>query len=248
MYYRNNETDFSNDLSRGVYLEEPEQTLVLLVDFKTDGYDLYPYVYKQLEALRQKDYLSHWDGDNFVSRAVTVVGTGNVPFDLISEQLDRRDIFFDAPLDELWEKPGHPPATEDPSDDSGSSTPSRFSVRKTRRGQGRTGTNLISSPTAFNTSNSYYASVSFWQTIGYPWTGSLSTKQLELIRGQIQGAQQRGLKARYWDTPSWPTSLRNHVWEILIQEGADVLNVDDLEAAATLDWNKAPRHDWFDAR
>ena len=29
---------------------------------------------------------------------------------------------------------------------------------------------------------------------------------------------------------------RNHVWHVLVKEGADVLSVDDLAAAAMQDW------------
>ena len=170
---------------------------------------------------------------------MTVVGTGNTPFDLIVEKSNYRDIFFDAPLDEMWEplQISDNLSTGDEIKNS-FTAPSKPSTRKVSRGQGKTGTDFITSPSAFDTSNSYYASVSFWKIIGYPWTGRLSSKQLNLIRGQIRGAKRRGLKARYWETPSWPTSLRNQIWDVLVSEGADVLNVDDLEAAATLDWNK----------
>ena len=211
--------------------EDPAQTFVLLVDFKTAGHELFPRVLQQLEPLRRKNYLSYWDGNKLVSRAVTVVGTGNTPFDLVLEYQDGRDIFFDAPIDEMWESG----EAEGEQDD-----------RVSKRGQGKTGTGLTHSPNAFNVSNSYYASVSFKKSIGYLWRGRLSSKQLDLLRGQIRGAKRRGLQSRYWDTPSWPTSLRNHVWQVLLAEGADVLNVDDLRAAASLDWIDV-KHDWLDA-
>lgn len=51
------------------------------------------------------------------------------------------------------------------------------------------------------------------------------------MRRQIQAAHGKGLKARYWDTPAWPKSLRNHIWDVLWREGADALNVDDLKGA-----------------
>jgi len=73
----------------------------------------------------------------------------------------------------------------------------------------------------------------------------LSHAQREVIRGQIRGAKRRGLKARYWDTPSWPIGLRNRVWQILIEEGADVLNVDDLRGAATEDWRRRRMLGWW---
>lgn len=200
------------------------------MDFKTDGYELFDRVRQQLETLRRRNFLSYWNGESFVSRAVTVVATGNAPFDLIVKHQDYRDIFFDAPLDDLWEASG---------------------ARKQRRSpspaQGKTGIDLVISPDDFNISNSYFASVSFSATIGYPWRGRLTDDQFDLIRGQIRGAQRRGLKARYWETPTWPTSLRNYIWDILVRENADFLNVDDLKAAAGLDWSAPTRHDWVDA-
>jgi hypothetical protein len=192
-------------------------------------------VQKDLEPLRKKKYLSHWNGEKFVSGAVTVVGTGNAPFDLITEDQSYRDIFFDAPLDELYE----------PETNSGRRRPKPLSAKATR-GQGKTGTNIIDGPDAFNISNSYYASVSMFAAIGIPWTGRLSSHQLEHVRGQIRGAHARGLKARYWETAAWPTSLRNHIWQLLVEEGTDMLNVDDLKAAVSLDWSKVG-HTWLDA-
>ena len=62
----------------------------------------------------------------------------------------------------------------------------------------------------------------------------------------MRGAHKRGLKSRYWETPAWPTSLKYRVWELLVKEGADVLNVDDLEAATKLDWTEQLRHEWVD--
>ena len=204
---------------RGVFEEAPQQTLVLLIDFKMDGREQFPVVSSHLEALREKGYLTHYNGQEVVERPVTVVATGNAPLDLITANSTYRDIFFDAPLDRLYENPKEtsppPPAL-----------PQKSS-------QGSVGT---SSSSDFNPSNSFYASVSFTHAVGFVWRGHLSPAQMDIIRGQIRGAQRRGLKARYWDTPSWPVGLRNHVWHVLMKEGADMLNVDDLKSAAVEDW------------
>ena len=97
------------------------------------------------------------------------------------------------------------------------------------------GTEVAGSPNAFNSNNSYYASVSFKRAVGMMWRGHLSHRQIEIIRAQIRGAHSQGLKVRYWDAPSWPIVLRNRVWHTLM-EGADMLNVDDLRAAAKQGW------------
>ena len=90
--------------------------------------------------------------------------------------------------------------------------------------------------TLYDHTNSYYASVSFPKAIGKPNKGMFSSAQVDLMQRQIKGAQDRGLKARYWDTPAWPVGLRDHVWNVLVSEGVGMLNVDDLEAASQQDW------------
>jgi len=96
----------------------------------------------------------------------------------------------------------------------------------------------------YNVANSYFASVSFEKTIGHIWGHRLSGPQLEVIRGQVRGAHGLGLKVRYWDLPHWPIGLRNHVWDTLVREGIDLLNVDDLRAATRWDWRRRRGPAW----
>lgn len=234
---QNPKTEFADVPSpkHGVFDVDSEQTLVLLVDFKTDGYETWSYVESQLSALRDKNYLTYWNGSETVYGPVTVVGTGNTPYDKIVANQTYRDIFFDAPLDKLWEMPRK---TDKPAVVADAK---RQDAKDTDQGQGKKG---VPHEAEFDLSNSYYASVSFTQTVGLVWKGHLSPAQMDIIRGQIRGAKRRGLKARYWGTPEWPISARNHVWHVLMKEGADVLNVDDLKSAAHLDWRKW-KHDWW---
>lgn len=253
---QNPSTDFVNATGHGVFDEDGGQTLVLLVDFKTEGRKTWPAVLRQLEPLRSKGYLTYFDGEKTVPRAVTVVGTGNTPFDLVVQNTTYRDVFFDAPLDKLWEKPRKPTLPEDLDGDAIDAetdygTAMAHDGKPTmpkdmsEGGQGNTGTEIVTNPQFYNTSTSYYASVSFSSTVGFVWRGHLSPRQMDIIRGQIRGAKRRGLKARYWETPSWPIGLRNHIWHVLTKEGADVLNVDDLKGATTENWKHRVRHDWW---
>jgi len=206
----------------GVFDEDPSQTLVLLVDFKTDDSTLFPDVESQLSSLRDRGYLSYWDGTKFNSRAVTVVGTGNTAFSSVVANQTYRDIFFDAPL-HLLSAPRLPTTME---------------------GQGTQGLDPLLGGAQFTVENSYYASTDFLSTIGFPWRGYLNENQLQKLREQIAEARKRGLMSRYWNTPIWPIGLRNHIWRVLVREGADVLNVDDLRAASRGDWRKRRNRDW----
>lgn len=211
-------TPSTTDPKNGVFSFDPKRTLVLLVDFKNSGRDIYPVVSSQLTALRSKGYLTYHDGTTLHTGPVTVVATGNAPFDLITgSDSTHRDIFFDAPLDRLYEDPG-----------------SEADYRKTLPSL----TTPSTTPSEFNLSNSYYASVSFASSIGYIWFGHITDDQIRKIRGQIQGARRRGLKARYWATPDWPIALRNKVWKILADEGVDYLNGDDLRGMTRVDWGR----------
>ncbi|CAK7210961.1 hypothetical protein SBRCBS47491_000956 [Sporothrix bragantina] len=90
----------------------------------------------------------------------------------------------------------------------------------------------------YNSTNSYYSSVGLRQALGIVWFGWFRNSQIERMSEQLQQAHERGLKARYWSLPSWPVQVRDAVWGTLIYEGVDLLNVDDVEAAAHADWTK----------
>ena len=141
----------------GVFDTTPEQSLVLLIDFKTPGPELWPHVLSALEPLRARNYLTHQDGDQMIDGPVTVVGTGNTPFELVSSKSanPHHDIFFDAPLGQMW---GGEEARQ-------ALTNSSSKDRSQSIDQDR-----------YNRSNSYYASASFANAIGYPWQGQLTSQ------------------------------------------------------------------------
>ncbi|EOA87341.1 uncharacterized protein SETTUDRAFT_136078 [Exserohilum turcica Et28A] len=218
--HKNAATTFAttSTTKNGVFDTDPAQTLVLLVDFKNDGHQIFPVVSQQISSLREKGYLTHFNGTSVVSGPITVVATGNAPFDLITANVTYRDIFFDAPLDHLIQD----------------ETPADSSTTPKRQGQGTVGTTPNSH---FDSTNSYYASVNFGSSIGWLWFGRLSDTQLHKIRTQIHDAKQRGLKSRYWSAPKWPIGLRNRVWKVLVQEGVGYLNGDDLQGMTELNWD-----------
>lgn len=60
----------------------------------------------------------------------------------------------------------------------------------------------------------------------------LDVEQMRGLRMQIATAKSRGIGARFWNTPSYPTSTRNLIWRTLLHEGVKLLNADDLDAVA----------------
>ena len=198
---QNNSLSSNASTPNGVFDTSPQTSLTLLIDIKTEGVETFPIIEEQLQLLRSRGWLTYTDGSKIHPGPITVVGTGNTPFTLLVSNSTYRDIFFDAPLSDLWP---------------GDIAPSNASL--------------------YNSSNSFYASTSFQKAIGKPWLGMLSPRQTEMIRGQVRVAKEKGLKARYWDTPSWPISLRNRIWDLLEREGVGMLNVDDLTAASHRVW------------
>ncbi|EPE28061.1 PLC-like phosphodiesterase [Glarea lozoyensis ATCC 20868] len=94
----NNETNGWN----GVFQSSPNTTLTLLLDFKSNGADLWPYVNQHLDDLRSKNWLTHWNGSSGLTWApLIIVATGNAPFDLLNSNKTYRDIFYDAPLNDI---------------------------------------------------------------------------------------------------------------------------------------------------
>lgn len=86
----------------------------------------------------------------------------------------------------------------------------------------------------YTTENSYYASASFPDVVAEFWLGL--SDQVKTVHDQVVAANDKGLKARYYDTPSWANFQRNRVWNTLEDEGVGMLSVDDLDAAKNRDW------------
>ena len=258
-----------NTSRNGVFDTDPSQSLTVLIDFKTSGPELWPYIKDALEPLRARGYLTHHNGKHFISGPVTVVASGDAPFDLIKSNISNsmHDVYYDAPLEELWEEANVLPDSEGFLEGGGSAEEDaktgdrpwgkgklihrssqqrsdshdsayRFEAKPRKN---EDGPSAMAHPDIYTSANSYYASVSFRSNIGWMWRHRLSHDQMRLIRGQIRGAHRRGLVVRYWELPSWPISLRNHIWDVLMKEGVDVLNVDDLRAATRGNWRLRAR-------
>ncbi|KAI3584205.1 hypothetical protein IWW34DRAFT_863179 [Fusarium oxysporum f. sp. albedinis] len=232
-----------NEPLAGLFESDPDRPLVVLIDFKTDGNATWEKLQRQLEPLRRRNLLTHFNGTAIVPGPVVIVGTGNTPFDKITANNTYRDVFYDAPLDlladtsQIWPNPNRAQSESSQMPDNcieQGVLPSSIERRQVRT------YNVEESKVSdkYNSHNSYYASAHFKKAVGHVWGSRLSQEQLQRIRAQIHGAHRLGLKARYFGVPAWPVGLRNHIWHILTREGVDVLSVDDLRQATTWDWRK----------
>ncbi|KAH0535972.1 hypothetical protein FGG08_007129 [Glutinoglossum americanum] len=251
---QNPSTEFANNTRNGVFDTDPGMSLTLLIDVKTDGRETWPHVVAQLESLRERNWLTVFKNGAIIPGPITVVGTGNTPFNSVIANQTYRDYFFDAPMMDMWEDPdleagstwdGGVPArvlveSEDNTveDEKLADRPFQPSLPSPRIRSPQDDGDALTAPPVdnFNSSNSYYASASFSDAVGRTWRGYLNERQLNIVRGQLRGAHRRGLKARYWDLPRWPIGKRNRIWKILVAEGLDTLNVDDLRGASKGWW------------
>ncbi|KAH7016627.1 hypothetical protein B0J12DRAFT_714682 [Macrophomina phaseolina] len=100
--YQNNVNGSNETGWHGVFETAPQTTLVLLLDFKIGGQTAWTAVSRELQPLRDANWLTYWDKDaaRRIWRPVTVVATGDVEFDMIKKQ-EVKYIFYDAPLTDL---------------------------------------------------------------------------------------------------------------------------------------------------
>lgn len=76
------------------------------------------------------------------------------------------------------------------------------------------------------------ASTDYEEAVGWSGIGNVSEAQIANITKFVGDAHSRGIAARFWDTPGWPIFARTNVWQVLMNNGADWLNADDLVAAS----------------
>ncbi|KAF5588551.1 uncharacterized protein FSUBG_11471 [Fusarium subglutinans] len=197
----------------GVFATEPNTTLILFIDVKDDPVKTWPLVLQQLGPLRDLRYLSCHDrtmGTNqtFWPGPITILGTGNI--------IKRRDINIGTDLEEWQQR--HDTFLDAPLH---LLTETGFVQSKEFYGP-------------YELENEFYtASAPFNKAIGSARTG-FSTQQMETLRDQLRSAKLRNLKSRLWGLPDWPRGHRDYVWKVLVQEGIDLLNANDIASAATI--------------
>ncbi|KAG5953597.1 hypothetical protein E4U53_004553 [Claviceps sorghi] len=225
--HASNTSSPDNGVPRGVYQSSPDTSLVLLIDVKGNATDIWPLVDKQLQPLRERGYLSKLDHTAIASSStsesqpvfkrgpITVVGTGTLGLSNVTGTgcdvlLRYHDSFLDAPLESLTDA-------------------SNFGTLPSCRAESLLGVPLAKYHTA---------SASFLHHVGFVLT-SVSASQRGTIHASLHAAAAKNLTSRYWATPTWPVSRRDHIWQVMVEEGAGLLNADDIESATRLEWSRA---------
>ncbi|OQE81600.1 hypothetical protein PENNAL_c0040G10705 [Penicillium nalgiovense] len=80
----------------GSFHADLSRSFILVLDAKTPFHGLYPHLVEQLDTLRQRGYLSHWDGQDVVQRPVTVMVTGEAFPESDCVNHSYSDIFWSA--------------------------------------------------------------------------------------------------------------------------------------------------------
>ncbi|RTE81401.1 hypothetical protein BHE90_004078 [Fusarium euwallaceae] len=201
---------------RGVFDHAPEQTLILVIDLKTSGKETFAEVDAQLQPLRDLDYLTYWNGKERIMRPLTVVASGNTPFDsVLAMNATHRDIFWDAKLEQL----------RSIEDDFTTDPPKyRYNI-----------SNSYLASTRFRNAILFR----------YENNSEIDTETAwgkDFAATQIEQAESRGLLTRYWDTPSDPPNVREIAWRVLVDEKIGLLNMDDLGTvrARAKGWGELP--------
>ncbi|KAJ2995228.1 hypothetical protein NUW58_g1336 [Xylaria curta] len=218
------------DRAQGIFSTRPNTTVILMVDVKEKPTSIWPLLVKQLEPLRQRQFLTRYEqvysepselvgGQTLQPAPLIIVGSGELNLTSLVGAYPNgtfgkyHDTFLDAPLQNLPEA-------------------NHFRGRNVG-----TSPALSRGQALYSAYNSHYASVSFKQSIGSVILG-FGPSQLDNLRTQIRIARESGLVSRYWDIPSWPINYRDYIWDVLTQEGVGILNVDDVQTATHGLWTE----------
>ena len=196
---------------RGIFDAAPEQTVVLLIDFKTPGWESLRALRAQLSPLRERGFLTYWNGTARVEGPLTIVVSGMIwRSTILDDSMENYgDVFLDADLSTL--------ALESYGEDYGSE-PRPFT-------------------TYYNTSNSYLASTEYSKAKFGPYRDEYhdiysiqlsDTERRDLCASQFEQAKTRGLITRYYDIVSEPPNVQEQAIRNLTEEGVGLLNMDDL--------------------
>ncbi|GLA91198.1 altered inheritance of mitochondria protein 6 [Aspergillus tubingensis] len=201
----------------------------LYLEIRSSADSVWPRLLSELALLSERGYLTHRNGTQVVPGPITIVLTGQEQVELDGLSIDHESvgkcIFLDeSVVPEVEESAAVQTSTEDEMEFSEQNLPGTFP----RSDEDSSLTKAL---------QMYSASINFAETIGSPHRGRFSRQQIERIQSQVQTAHQKGLLARYEGIPCHSEGMRRIIWRILVNEGADLIEV-DWTGCASRGWRR----------
>lgn len=190
-----------------VFYDAPETPLYFWLDLKTEGHDLYEKLKPYLKRFVEKEYLAYYDSEagKHVEGPIILTLTGDVPWDVIDSELTSGSNRY-VYADCPLQK-----FTEETTDEEWNRYERSCKI----------------------------ASASLQQLLGddaynEAIKGDFSDLAIGKLESYFAQAHKHGIKTRIWGGVDWPIYVRDSHWKSLWHLGCDLINADDLEAAATL--------------
>lgn len=189
----------------GVFYDSPELPLYFWLDLKTEGTDLYAHLKKYLDRFIEKNYLAYYDHNSDKSVPGPVVIT----------------LTGNVPWEILNNE---------------TDSVNRYVYADCPLHQFLSADNET---LAKYEKTCVFASASLGQLLGedeykLAVRGDFSDSQKAKLGQFFDRAHQHGIKTRIWGGVDWPIHVRDQHWKTLWLIGVDLINADDLAAAANV--------------
>lgn len=193
------------DSKFGIFYDAPESPLHFWLDLKTEGKDLYGYLKKYLSKFIEKDYLAYYNHESGQMLPGPVIITLT------------GNVPWDV-LDEETENVNRYVYGDCPLQDFLEADDEK--MEKFRK-------------------SCVFASASLEQLIGKESylravRSDFSGDQMNILKNFFDAAHKIGIKTRIWGGVDWPIHVRDSHWATLWKLGCDLINADDLAAAANI--------------
>lgn len=195
------------DSKFSVFYDSPETPLFFWLDLKTDGHELYSLLKKYLERFIEKDFLQYYHGPSSTHKPgpVILTLTGDVPWDQLEKETNSKEKRY------VYADCPLAKFTEDLSDEEWKKY-EKLCVLASGSLQELLGDKL------------YFRAI----------RGDLQKEEQEILKGYFDRARAHGIKTRIWGGVDWPIHVRDSHWKTLWNIGIDLINADDLAAAANI--------------
>ncbi|KAM3125293.1 hypothetical protein CJJ07_003669 [Candidozyma auris] len=195
------------DSKFSVFYDAPEVPLFFWLDLKTEGHELYDKLKPYLDRFIKKNYLARYDSANnkHLDGPIVLTLTGDVPWDMIDQESQSGQTRYVYADCPL----------QNFSDETSDEDWKRYER------------------------SCKLASASLQQLLGEDLyksavRGDLKEAHQNKLKSYFDKAHEHNIKTRIWGGVDWPIYVRDSHWKTLWSLGCDLINADDLKAAATL--------------